>query len=84
MELLEQMKVDSNFQKEVEKILNAADRYCNESPVTIADNPQVFEPNKHYYCSVGPYWWPDSLQGGKYINKDGIVNPESLNYDCSK
>jgi len=84
IEKLAQMKKDSIFKREVENIIVAANRYCSEPPVSVTDNARLFEPNCHYYCSLGQYWWPDSSQVGKYINKDGVINPESRNYDIVK
>ena len=33
----------------------------------------------HDYVSMGPYWWPnpDTPNGLPYVNRDGIVNPET-------
>lgn len=37
----------------------------------------------HDYTSLGPYWWPDpeSKDGLPYIRKDGVVNPERVQFD---
>ncbi len=42
--------------------------------------------NPHDYVSVGPYFWPnpDKADGLPYLEKDGIVNPNSRNYDNRK
>ena len=77
-------KQDSSFNKNRQKLLLKSDHYCNESPIVITAKGKTFAPNPHYYCSVGIYWWPDSLQSGKYIWKDGIVNPESKTYDLDR
>lgn len=77
---LEQMR-ENLTTDEVRVIIGDADRYCMQAPVVITDNKMLFQPNNHYYCSVGQYWWPDSLQNGKYVNKDGEINPESREYD---
>lgn len=81
MNSLNQIKYDENSFKEVIAI---AEQYCSETPVTVTDNQLLFEPNKHYYCSVGQYWWPDPNNNGKYVNRDGEINPESRNYDVTK
>lgn len=82
MSRLEQMRADGGASKEARKILKVADWLCEAQPVTVTDKKKLtFEPNKHYFCCIGPYWWPDSLNTGKFINKDGIVNPESKQYD---
>jgi hypothetical protein len=35
--------------------------------------------DKHDYVSFAPYWWPDSTKPGglPYVQRDGVVNPES-------
>lgn len=57
------------------------DRQLGEDNIIVIDKVASFAPDKHFYCSIGPYWWPDSQQSGKYINRDGYVNPESAQYD---
>lgn len=82
IDVLEQMKLDLTNNKEAIAIITVADRYCEKTPVVVVDKGEcVFEPNVHYYCSVGQYWWPDTLNIGTYIRRDGISNPESKKYD---
>ena len=70
---------------EMKKVLREANYFCGITPVAVTDKKALtFEPDKHYFCCIGPYWWPDSLNKGEYINRDGIVNPESKNYDNSR
>lgn len=70
---------------DVRKIIASADRCCVIRPVSVTDkNKLTFEPDKHYFCNIGQYWWPDSLNSGKYVNRDGIVNPESKLYDNTR
>ncbi len=35
----------------------------------------------HDYVSIGPYWWPnpDTPDGLPWVNRDGIVNPDTQN-----
>lgn len=68
----------SNYVKSLEK---SCKQYCVDEPITIMDKRQTFGPNNHYYCSMGLYWWPDEEHPGKYVNRDGMVNPESYQYD---
>lgn len=85
MSELSQMRKDRKIDTRVLSLLSAADGYCEDNPVAIVDKTKLtFEPNIHYYCSVGPYWWPDPQDSGHYINKDGFVNPDSKNYDNIK
>lgn len=82
MSSLEQMRVDRGASMVTKRILKTANELCEKQPVAVTDKKKLtFEPDRHYFCCIGPYWWPDSLNVGKYINKDGIVNPESKQYD---
>ena len=65
----------------VRTLLKECDIICKEKPIAITDKQKTFAPNPHYYCSIGTYWWPDSLNKGQYVNRDGHRNPESQEYD---
>ncbi len=78
------MKTNYANDKTVKTIVKSANKYCFEDPIVVTDAVLTFAPDNHYYCSVGPYWWPDSLQNGKYIQKDGMVNPDSKLYANGK
>lgn len=60
------------------------DTHRKERLVVVTNKLNTFAPNKHYYCSMGPYWWPDPIVPGRYISRDGFVNPESKSYDRVK
>ncbi len=67
---------------ELEKIrvITAADKYLNESPITItsASSPRSAG-GKHDFFSEGDYWWPDPQNpDGPYIQKDGMTNPDNF------
>lgn len=65
------------------QILLTSDSICKLSPVTVMDKEKTFASDYHYYCSMGPYYWPDSANiKGSYILKDGQVNPERNQYDA--
>lgn len=85
MRNLEQMRKHSLDKEVVNQIKHKADIYCNEPPVVIVGDKYLdFAPNDHYFCSMGPYRWPDPKHPGQYIWKDGEVNPESKFYDSRK
>src|SRR5205823_7105303 len=49
-------------------------------PWSVMDKTRVAPSgDKHDYVSYAPYWWPDSTKpnGLPYIQRDGLVNPES-------
>ena len=75
---LEKLKLQQNDRSE---IIRKADDFCRKEPLTVVSKQKTFAPNLHFYCSVGPYWWPDDF--GNYYPKDGIVNPESYLFDSS-
>lgn len=78
---LDNIKNDESYKKQCNLIIRIANEYCDKDPVAVTDKENTFAPNKHYYCSVGTYWWPDSNNPGKYIIRDGIPNPEHNLYD---
>lgn len=83
MTLLERLK--NNPESGSSKaIIKAANEYLKQDVLVVTNKALTFEPNLHYYCSIGPYWWPDSKNPEKYINRDGEINPESNYYDNKK
>ncbi len=63
------------------RILNAAERYLQESPITVTPSTSSRSAGgRHDYFSEGDYWWPDLKNpGGPYIQRDGMSNPENFN-----
>jgi hypothetical protein len=63
------------------RILNAANRYLSEKPVTVTAQHSDRSPGgPHDFYSEGDYWWPDPKNpGGPYIRKDGFSNPANFN-----
>jgi len=57
-----------------------AKNICNEPMISIVEKDKTFAPDKHYFCSLSPYWWPDPDGGSKYVNRDGKINPEYYEY----
>ena len=44
-----------------------------------------FVSDKHFYVSLAPFWWPDlKNQSGRYVRKDGVINPEVDKYDSNR
>lgn len=62
------------------RILDAAQRYLKEEPVTItAYSSPRSAGGKHDYFSEGDYWWPDPKNpNGPYIQRDGMSNPDNF------
>lgn len=57
MNLLKQMRVDGSKSPLARKIIKNADVFCEAKPVAVTEkNKLTFEPDIHYFCSIGPYW----------------------------
>ncbi|CAN5523014.1 alginate lyase family protein [soil metagenome] len=65
---------------ESNRVLGAADRYLNESPITITATPAPRSAGGlHDFFSEGDYWWPDPKNpGGPYVRRDGFSNPANF------
>lgn len=81
---LDQMKNDIRNSSAARSLIRKAVKYSKMKPIVVTEKKITFVKDKHYYCSVGPYWWPDPVEPDKYIPKDGIVNPDSKLYDNGK
>lgn len=82
---LEQMRNDYPKNIKAQSIIKDAEHFCQSSPIVIIkDRVLSIEPNEHFFCSMGPYIWPDTNNPGKYISIDGKTNPDSRYYDSGK
>lgn len=82
---IELMKSNIHSDADAIAIIKRADSYCSRTPLAVTvDKKLHFGPNNHYYCSMGPYRWPDPNIPGKYIPKDGVMNPDWKYYDGGK
>ena len=63
-----------------QRIIEAADRYLAEDPVTVtAQQCERSMGGIHDFYSEGDYWWPDPENpDGPYIRKDGQSNPNNF------
>ncbi|UCH11483.1 MAG: alginate lyase family protein [Fidelibacterota bacterium] len=66
------------------RIVEAADKYLNEAPLTITAFPAVRSAGGlHEFYSEGDYWWPNPDDpDGPYIRRDGMSNPD--NFDAHR
>jgi len=63
-----------------QNLIQSADKSLSAGPFTVMNKTQVPPSgNKHDYMSLAPYFWPNpkTPNGLPYINKDGVVNPET-------
>ncbi|MFB0516501.1 MAG: alginate lyase family protein [Candidatus Neomarinimicrobiota bacterium] len=63
-----------------ERVLRAADKYLDESPLTITSCPAIRSAGGiHDFYSEGDYWWPNPDDPeGPYIRRDGMSNPDNF------
>ena len=82
MEALKAIKSTPNNYPQLTQFLRDADSIVSLKPLSVLDKKRSFIHNKHYYCSISRYAWPNpSSPNGPYIIKDGIGNPEFSDYD---
>lgn len=81
---MRQQKTNPANEKYVTNIKKLGEQQRVEKNVVVTTNEKTFAPDRHYYCSVGPYWWPDPENPGKYINRDGYINPDRSQYGREK
>jgi Alginate lyase len=64
-----------------DRIVNAANQYLADQPVTITAYPAPRSAGGlHDYFSEADYYWPDeSDPDGPYVNRDGMSNPNIFN-----
>jgi len=69
-----------NLARERARVLDAANRYVKEQPITItASRAARTAGGLHDYFSEGDYWWPDPKNpDGPYIQRDGESNPANF------
>lgn len=76
---------DVKYSKLKKHIVSMADSFCVAYPIVITGTDKHFIDNSHYYCSTGPYWWPDTTDAGIiYIRRDGYINPDYYSSDSEK
>ena len=62
------------------RVIETADRYLKESPITItASTSPRSAGGLHDFFSEGDYWWPDPQNPtGPYVQRDGMSNPDNF------
>lgn len=67
------------------QIIQKADKYVGAEYIDITKKSHQFVDDTHYYVSLATYYWPDTTRNdGKYVLRDGYINPERENYDRVK
>ena len=85
IERLEEVRTSPKYQILVEACVNKANEYAAAKPLTVTSKIKSFSGDPHDYSSLAVYWWPDeNSTDGKYVNRDGYINPEFEQYDLPK
>ena len=82
---LEEVRTTPKYQILIEACVNKANEYAVAKPLSVTSKNKSFSSDPHDYSSLAVYWWPDeTAPNGKYVNKDGYINPEYEQYDLPK
>lgn len=85
---LEQIRHNSGTienQRFIAGCIHKADSCLNLQPYSVTNKKWSFAKDKHYYCTMAPYWWPVEKDGEiVYEGRDGKVNPASNDLDKHK
>ena len=78
--------IKSNTSSKLYKqIIQKADKYVGAEFIDITKKSRQFIDDTHYYVSLATYYWPDTTRNdGKYVLRDGYINPEREKYDRVK
>jgi hypothetical protein len=58
-----------------------AESWLGQGPWSVTTSPKTPPRDLHDYASQAPYYWPSNTTDGcPYVNRDGVVNPETLLY----
>jgi hypothetical protein len=71
---------DATATRDIAALRVEADKLLDLKPASVLDSPGIAaSSDRHDYFSAGPYWWPDPNKpdGLPYVQRDGVVNPES-------
>lgn len=71
---------DAALTREIAALRAEADRLLDLKPASVLDKSGcAASGDRHDYFSQGPYWWPNPTKPGglPYMQRDGVVNPES-------
>lgn len=63
-------------------LITQADNWLSEGPWSVTTSPKIPPGGDiHDYASQAPYYWPSNTTDGcPYVNRDGLVNPDTLLY----
>jgi len=85
LERLEEVRIVPSDYSIYKNCMSAANGFVTSPPVVVTNKIKSFAPDPHYYSSIATYWWPDpNNPRGKYIRKDGRINPETNEYDLKR
>lgn len=69
----------------IQDFIEKADSCLTLPPYVVTNKKWSFVEDRHYYCTMAPYWWPVEKDGKiVYEGRDGQVNPASNDLDKYK
>ena len=71
---------EATIARDIAALRAEAESLLELKPASVLDSPGIAASgDRHDYYSAGPYWWPDPTKadGLPYLQRDGVVNPES-------
>ena len=81
-------KLSENTANRLVQLEREKAKFINEPLISVVHNKVLTAPtgDPHDYISVGPYFFPDPTKpdGKPWIEKDGVFNPNRLQYDNGK
>lgn len=78
---------DEYYNAAYKKLIKYADTMLPQQAESVMDKSKVASSgNKHDYCSLSYYAWPDESKPNQlpYVIKDGVPNPEYKEYDYDR
>ncbi|MCR5362898.1 MAG: alginate lyase family protein [Bacteroidales bacterium] len=82
MEELDSVRAAGPSDSAYKAYVRQADIYLCHATPNVMDKPISWSGDKHNFESVAPYYWPNPADpNGKYIVRDGEVNPDYGKYD---
>lgn len=78
--------VDPAYATLKSNVIDKADKYVQDPPLTVTDKTICRSGDPHNYESLSIYFWPDTTKrdGLPYVGRDGAFNPEYKEYDFTR
>lgn len=85
MDRLGYIKNNRNRIEETRKLLDDADKMIHEKDIAVTQKTNSINRDKHNYESLSSYFWSNPIDStAPYIERDGVLNPETRTDDRSR